>query len=281
MIIERPGIYRNLSNEYYHASKGISNSQMEYLLPPHCPKMFWYQHLSGNVEKKESSSFDIGTAVHTLVFEPNEFKKRFHTVHEIPKRGTNLGKAAYEAMQREAGNRIVLEFEDTDMIYTMAENIKSHAMWKAVKGNTHGCIEDSLAWFDNDYGVLLRSRPDFYTNDIIIDLKTTKDSSPHAFQKSVADYAYHRQAALAIDGLTMLTGREYKNVILFVVDKNPPHFVRCYVMPENAINQGRYEYKYAAKKYLEGLQAGVWDSFPQIIEDLDIPAWAYRSFENA
>lgn len=280
MIIKKPGIYKNLSNEHYHASKGLSNSSMEYLLPPYCPKMYWYQHLSGKVERKSTDAFDLGTAVHTLVFETEEFKKRFHCVQEIPKRNTTIGKAAFTGMEKAAAGRAILDKVDQDTAYWMAGNITSHSMWKTVKGDLSGCIEDSLAWVDQESGILLRSRPDFYTDDIIIDLKTTKDSSPHAFQKAVSDYSYHRQGALSIDGLTTLKERPYGNVVLFVVDKNPPHFVRCYVMTETAINQGRYEYKYAAAQYKKCKDSGIWTSYPEIIEDLDIPAWAYRDFPH-
>ncbi|HJY22920.1 MAG TPA: PD-(D/E)XK nuclease-like domain-containing protein [Hanamia sp.] len=280
MIIDKPGIYKNVPNEHYHASKGLSNSQMDYLLPPYCPKMFWYQHLSGKVEKKSTDSFDLGTAVHTLVFEPEEFNNRFCCIQEVPKRNTSLGKAAFEALNKVAAGRIILDKSEQDTAYWMAGNITAHSMWKTVKGDKSGCIEDSLAWIDEESGILLRSRPDFYTDDIIIDLKTTKDSSPYAFQKAVAEYSYHRQGALAIDGLNTLKNGDYRHVVLFVVDKNPPHFVRCYVMTDTAINQGRYEYKFAANQYKNCLQSGSWKSFPEVIEDLDIPTWAYRSFEH-
>jgi exodeoxyribonuclease VIII len=242
--------------------------------------MFWYQNLSGKVERKSTDSFELGTAVHTLVFEPQEFSNRFHCVQEIPKRNTSIGKAAFTGMEKNAAGRLILDKADQDTIYWMSSNVTSHAMWKSVKGDKAGCIEDSLAWIDPESGVLLRSRPDFYTDQIIIDLKTTKDSSPFSFQKAVSDYAYHRQGALSTDGLCVLTDRHYENVILFVVDKNPPHFVRCYVLTDNAINQGRYEYKYAADQYKKCITSGIWESHPEIIEDLDIPGWAYRSFDN-
>jgi hypothetical protein len=219
--------------------------------------------------------------VHTLVFEPEEFDKRFHCIQEVPKRNTTIGKAAFAGMEKAAAGRIILDKADLQTAYWMGGNIRAHAMWRSVKGNASGCIEDSIAWIDPDSGVLLRSRPDFYTDDIIIDLKTTKDSSPHAFQKAVSDYCYHRQGALAIDGLSTLKSRSYSNVVLFVVDKNPPHFVRCYVMTDNAINQGRYEYKYAAAQYKQSLETGVWASYPEIIEDLDLPNWAYKDFKDA
>lgn len=280
MIIEAPGLYKGLSNEDYHASKGISNSQMSYLLPPHSPKEFWYKYLSGKAPKQEDQShFSVGSAVHTLVFEPETFKDRFYTVVEIPKRNTIMGKTAYEAMEKTAAGRSILDKADQDLVFEMAANITSHKMWKNLKA-TSGNIEDSLAWRDPESGTLLRSRPDYYNNDVIIDLKTTKDSSDISFKRSVVEYAYHRQAALAIDGLTALTGRFYSSVVLFVVDKNPPHLVRCYVLTGSAVDQGRIDYKHAAMNYSKCMESGRWDGHPEIIEDIDIPSWAYRSYDN-
>lgn len=285
MIIQIPGMYAShvVSNEDYHNSPGLSNSKMSLLLPPSCPKNFLYQEKYG--VHKDTDAFNLGSAVHTLCFEPGEFAKRYYPVQEVPKRNSNLGKAAFEAMTKQAGGRMILDKEECDIIQAMAKSVTSHTVWrnlmKKIKDDGEvGSVEYSLCWEDSDHGVLLRSRPDFFTSNIIIDLKTTKDSTPHVFSRAIAEYSYHRQAALACDGLTRLTGRIYDNVMLFVVDKNPPHFSRCYVLPQSAINQGRYEYKEAARIYAECLRTQTWEGYPEVIEDLDIPNYAYRTFDN-
>ena len=283
MLITNPGIYKDISNEDYHKSLGLSSSKMSLLLPPSCPRNFRYHE--DHVAHKETDAFNLGTAVHTLCFEPLEFAKRFFCVQEIPKRNSTIGKVAYDGMIRQAGNRMVLDSEENYTVQSMARNVINHTVWKNLmkKINSEGqapCIENSLAWIDDDHKVLLRSRPDFYTNDIIIDLKTTKDSSPGAFSRAVAEYGYHRQAALACAGLNKLTGRSYDNVILFVVDKNPPYFARCYVLNQSALQQGIVEYKKAAEIYAQCCKTSDWPSYPEIVEDLDIPNWAYRSFDN-
>ncbi len=283
MLITNPGIYPNLSNEDYHKSEGLSNSKMSLLLPPSCPANFRYHE--DNVAHKDTDAFSLGTAVHTACFEPLEFSKRFFMVQEIPKRNSNLGKAAHEGMLKQANGKLILDKDEFRIVQAMSNNVTTHTVWKNLmrKVNQEGqapCIEHSLAWVDDEHNVLLRSRPDFYTNDLIIDLKTTKDSTLNAFSKAVAEYAYHRQAALACAGLKALTGRDYTNVILFVVDKNPPHFVRCYVLNQSAIMQGVLEYKKAAEVYAECVRTNEWPSYPEVVEDLDIPNYAYRTFDN-
>ena len=279
-IITKEGLYKDTTNEDYHASPGLSNSKMSLLLPPSCPANFKYHE---ELPHKDTNAFDVGTAVHTLCFEPKKFSRTFYTVTEIPKRNSNLGKAAHKAMIETADGRVILDSADCDLVKGMSTNIQNHAVWKSLMRRVEEegvppCIEYSLAWNDADHGVMLRSRPDFFTNTLIIDLKTTKDSSPMAFSRAVAEYGYHRQAALACDGLTKLTGRTYDQVMLFVVDKNPPHFVRCYVIHQAAIDQGRMEYKEAARIYSECLYTNVWPGYPEVIEEIDIPSWAYRDF---
>lgn len=283
MKITIPGIYPNLSNEDYHKSEGLSNSKMSLLLPPSCPANFRYHE--DHVEHKDTDAFSLGTAVHTMCFEPLEFSKRFFIVQEVPKRNSNLGKAAHEGMLKQAGNKIILDKEDHAIVQAMSRAVTGHQVWKNLmakvnKDNSPTYIEHSLAWYDDEYNVLLRSRPDFYTHDLIIDLKTTKDSTLQAFSRSVAEYAYHRQAALACAGLKVLTGRDYTNVILFVIDKNPPHFARCYVLNQSALMQGVVEYKKAAQIYAECIQTHEWPRYPEIVEDLDIPNYAYRTFDD-
>lgn len=286
MLITEPGIYPNISNEDYHQSKGLSSSRLGLLLPPSCPANFWHHHLSGEVIRDETESFSLGSAVHTYCFEPDMFKSRFYIVREIPKRNSNLGKAAYEAMIKEADGRQILTHTEYDTCVAMGRKVITHAMWitlmQRVKDNQDQAnIETSIAWEDDDIpGVLLRSRPDFFTQSLIIDLKTTKDSTPYGFQKAVMEYGYHRQAAMACDGLIKCTGAHYENVVLFVVDKRPPHFVRCYVLSEAAINQGRYEYKTVARLYAECMRNNSWPGYPEMIEDLDLPQWGYRSMDN-
>ena len=280
-LITAEGVYPNTSNEDYHASPGLSNSKMGLLLPPSCPANFKYNESQPH---EDTDAFSLGSAVHTMCFEPDEFSKRFYTVVEVPKRTSNLGKASHEQMLLKAGNRLIIDKKDSEIVKGMTSNVVNHAVWRKLMAKVKDegdkpCIEYSLAWIDPDSGVLLRSRPDFFTQNIIIDLKTTKDSSPLAFSKAVVDYAYHRQGALTCDGLKHLTGRHYDQVVLFVVDKNPPHPVRCYVLKQSALDQGRYEYKYAAGVYAECVKTQTWHGYPEVIEDLDIPAWAYRSFE--
>lgn len=284
-LIEKPGLYKNLSNEDYHQSKGVSNSDLKLLLPPNCPAIYQYQKLSGLYTRKEADHFTLGCALHTLTLEPETFDDRFMCVNEIPKRTSILGKDAHAGMLKKAGNREILDSQDYLQVKAMADSLTSHAMWQTLlqDRNTNN-IEDSIAWIEPDSGALLRTRPDYYTEYngqwIIVDIKTTKDVAPHSFSSSLYEYGYHRQGAMACDGLAEITGQSFDMVILFVISKQPPYLRRSYVITADAIEQGRLEYKRGARIYQNCLDSGIWPGYEEIIEDINLPNWVYRSVAN-
>jgi exodeoxyribonuclease VIII len=274
MIIEQPGLYKNISNEDYHKSKGISNSGIRNILD--CPKVYWYKYLSGEYDRKKSGEFTLGSAVHTIILEPDTFYDRFYITTKMDRR-TKEGKAEYAYMLRQSNGKEILEEDDYKQALSMANNITNHAMFKKVKG---GHIEDSIMWQDPESGALLRSRPDYYNDFLILDIKTTKDVRPRPFSNSIVDYGYHSQAAMACDGLTAVTGIPYEMVVLFVVSKEPPYLVQPYVLTAQALQQGRDEYKRGAALYQKCLTSGNWPAYEEVILDIDLPRWSYRSEQN-
>jgi hypothetical protein len=254
MMISKPGIYPNISNEEYHSSNGISNSGIKLLLQ--CPKKYWYEYLSGKAEKEDKSHFVIGSALHTLILEPHLFSKNFFIMEKVNKR-TNEGKEKYQAALENAKGRKIITTEEFEKIQAMVDSVKSEPLHKRI-GKGH--IEHSLAW---DYdGVLLRNRPDFYNDDLIVDIKTT------------FSYGYHRQAAMAIDGLFELTGKKRELFLLIVVEKTAPYLAAFYALEELDIEQGRREYQKAAALYKECVAKNYWPGYSNKVESIGLPRWA-------
>ena len=272
MIITQPGLYPDVSNEDYHKSAGISSSGLGAILE--CPKNYWYKYLSGQYEAPNNKNFAMGTAVHTLALEPETFGERF-LITKVPDKRTKSYEAAIIEISKLANGRELISPDDYQTAINMASALSSHQFFKKIG---KGCIEHSLAWIDEESGALLRSRPDFYNDNFIVDVKTSRDVSPAEFARSMFKYGYHRQAAMACDGLTKLSGREYSNVILFVVSKEPPHLIKCYLIGSESLEIGRAQYKEGAWVYQECLAHNHWPGYPEIVEDLEIPKWAISEF---
>lgn len=281
MSINEQGIYKGVSIEEYHSSEGISSSGISLIIPPNCPKLYWHRYLSGHYKSPSTSSFSIGSAVHTMVLEPEEFDNRYAICPAVDRR-TKIGKETFNSFLDDAEGREVLTDDQYNIVCNMSLSVTSHRAFKGiVDSDDRGNIEDSISWIDQRHGswigsnsgALLRSRPDFYNESIIMDIKTTRDVRSFSFSKSIADYGYHRQAAMACDGLSILTGRKYTNVILFVVSKEPPHLIKSYVLSSAAVEEGRRQYKEGAMIYKKCLDDDEWPGYDEIIEDIELPYW--------
>lgn len=294
MIIEKPGIYPDLSNDNYHKSPGISASGISLILD--CPRKYWWNYLSGEAERKDTPNMKLGRLVHTLVLEPETFTDLYYRARpdqlkrEIEAKYPNLTKKeidgmwAQEKLERElyVAQHADKELIDDDLLKqatAMADSIKSQPLFQKMmsKGDHH--IEHSLMWEDDETGALFRSRPDYYNAFCIIDIKTTKDASPEAFSRSVYQYGYHRQGAMAIDGLNKLAGGGHPNwdsVVTFVVESDAPYISAPYLLSENAIQRGREEYKKGGLIYKDCLANATWNGYSEQIVELDLPQWAYN-----
>jgi PDDEXK-like uncharacterized protein DUF3799 len=130
--------------------------------------------------------------------------------------------------------------------------------------------------FGIDGTTRLRARPDIYNDKIIVDLKTT-DSIAN-FSKSIHNYGYHRQAAMQLDALMILDGKE-RTFAFFVVEKKAPYLTACFVLDDAAIEQGRREYYDAALTYHDCIKTGIWPGYEEKFQMISLPKYATKEEE--
>ena len=78
-----------LSNEEYHAGPGVSKSQLDQIAESPATYI-WAKNAP--VDEEKLKAFDMGSAIHCLLLEPDEFKDRFIIAPPFNRR-TNTGKA--------------------------------------------------------------------------------------------------------------------------------------------------------------------------------------------
>jgi exodeoxyribonuclease VIII len=81
----KPGIYFDISNEDYHAGDGVSKSQLDMVALS--PALLQWQK-SAPVDTEKLKALDMGTALHCLLLEPEEFDKRFIVAPQFNRRTT-------------------------------------------------------------------------------------------------------------------------------------------------------------------------------------------------
>lgn len=169
-------------------------------------------------------------------------------------------------------DRAMITPNDLGMLESIKKSVNSHKI--AHKLLASGDNEQSLFWQDPDTGLTCKARPDVYNNDFIVDLKSADDGSYHAFQKKIADLRYHVQAAFYLDGLSLITKKQYTTFVFVVVEKSAPFGVGVYVADNKMIEKGRSVYKKDMSYLADCMRENRWPDYTETTLDISLPRWA-------
>jgi hypothetical protein len=213
---------------------------------------------------------DFGAAADCLLFDGVEqFEARF----AVKPPGLDGRTKAGRAWKAEHGDKIVIP----PTVETCVEAVRAHPI--AADLFSGGEAQLSVVWQDEETGVWLKGRPDYYIPGdcpTVVDLKTTDDAGPDAFGRKAFGLRYHWQAALYLDGLTAVAETPHDDFVLVVAERDPPHRVEAYRVPDSIIEQGRQEYRDALALYAQCLHNDCWPTSSGQILTLEFPAWATR-----
>ena len=258
----------------YHQMPGISATGINLILD--CPKRYWHEYMNPLRQGKDSAAYMLGRAVHMLILETDKFHEKFYCMDEKVNLTTKVGKEVYENAKHIANRREILRLDDVISVKEIATSVLNHSVWKRVG---LGKVEHSLFFEGGTYTTPLKSRPDFYTDKIIIDVKTT-DSIP-GFMRSIYSYGYHRQAAMQVDALFKLDGKA-RNFSFLAVEKKAPYLCSWISLDEASIDKGREDYLHGADLYSECLLNDEWPGYggsEELCIQASLPKWL-NSGEN-
>lgn len=268
--------------EAYHADPvpgGSLSSTGARLLVQECPAA--YQHARQNQERKPA--FDIGTATHLLVLEPDLFASRIAT---IPFDDYKKGEARAARDQAYADGVTPLTLPELGLVRAMRDSLWANPVARFAFGG--GQAELAMFWRDPEFGVWCRTRPDYLPphGRYLVDLKTSTSANPRHFEKQVAEYGYHQQAAWYLDGFAACTGQEVDRFAFVVVSKKPPHLVStCWMDPE-ALHWGRVLNRRAMSLFARCQATGEWPSYQPdptgkaAAFTVGLPSWASRDLQR-
>lgn len=144
----------------YYDNPRVSNSDIGELIKS------YEDFLYARANKKSSEAMDLGSALHCLILEPEEFNKRF--TYEKPDLRTNIGKA--RKIEIEEQGLITLSPEQKSSLTGMFDALKSNPLASSLLWAEGADYEKEIYW--QYEGVDCRSKLDCVNSDFIIDLKT-------------------------------------------------------------------------------------------------------------
>ena len=269
------GVYTHLSNFDYHHDNRLSRSGILKLMDN--PAKFKYHYIDNNEEASETKNLTLGSAIHTACLEPHLLYERYAFYPEGIDARHKAGKEIKEANK----DKKMLTFDDQKMLLDIQQSIFNNKIYQDhIQNNNNGMIECSLLYTSKVENIKLKSRPDFFNDNVVIDLKSCASIKQRDFENSMAIYGYHIQAAMIQDALEQLTGKLYNDFIFLLVEKEPPYICKSYYLSPKAIEIGRQQYISTLHYYNYLIKTNLWDEENNLMSIATLPSWYLMKHSN-
>ncbi len=243
-----------------HASKSkldvLHRSPFEYALRFLYPELI-PAHAKAFRPDENARHFVIGQALDDVITSNIPLSEKYFRGTSLP-RNTTEGKTAHAKAIADNHGKKWLSPDEWEQVQGMAKAIRQSPFYSLIDTTRS---QNTITWTDATTGLPCKCRPDWIkafdtpelqqwlwdevgiqADEIIFDLKTIEGLQ--AWPKHVADYRYHVQDALYLDGVNAFYNDGKTRVFAFmVVDVNWPHPVMVRTLPAEAERVGRSEYQ--------------------------------------
>lgn len=265
--------------ESYHSNPAISNSKLRDF-DARGPRYYWMRHIRREIDRKDTVALRTGRALETYLFEPAAFAEWF-VVKPVEFNGRKDVWKDWLTEQERSG-KTVIEHKEFEAFEWMKKAI-------AECSTAQSLIE--AATYQPSFRVPwsglpgLQSRPDFGSvsgcpasdyRPFTLDLKTVRKLSDLTSGRSVANYGYHQQAAIAHIACEQPETVHY----LLAAEKEAPQRAMVLELSPTFIHLGESWAHANLERLAEHYAADHW---PLTIEDsmvVEPPAWMLRAFDD-
>lgn len=281
-----PGKHHDVPFREYLSWPYVNNSSLSYAARS-------MQHYRYQPEKEATDAMRFGSLVHCGKLEPAALGARYAVMPDFAAgirkpdgteyanvRASKAYKEAAEAWRATVGDRECCTSQELEQMLGMVQSLVMHdtaRAWLCGGGDT----EVSVVWDDQASGVRCKARIDKLClgtgAHLAVDLKTTRDASD--FEREVARYAYHRQAAFYADGIRACVGGGDVRFGIVAVEKEPPYGVRAALVSQDAMEVGRAEYQRLLSRLAECRRKDVWPGYADPPE-WTLPGWYMAAAEQ-
>ena len=288
----QPGVIYSsddISNHEYHAGPGISSTNIKHALVSPQHYLTHKQH-----PKPSTSSMVIGQALHSLILEPDKFRKEFilSPYDNFRSKEAKEWRAAVQAdgftvLTNLPGKDPYWQPGDYDLIHQMRDAIMRHEF--APLFLQHFVPETSVYWFESvdvltptgdkvtDMQLLLKARFDIrdLAHHLIADLKTTVSAAYSDFIRHVFDYGYHISERHYMRGAAEIK-IEANNFVFIAIEKEPPFGIGLYTLDEEAKRLGEIQRRKGLESIAAAIHFNQWPAYPVHDRQLQTPPWMSR-----
>jgi PDDEXK-like domain of unknown function (DUF3799) len=196
----------------------------------------------------DARAFDgarLGEALHAFLLEPEAFDAAYLALDGSVPAGRHLS-------EKEAHRREWLSPEQIAGFRWVREAVDAYAKAPLGRWLQDGAKELSIYWSDESHG-RWRARPDCFTEEIILELKSTSDVRPDAFARTRERLGYDLQAAHYLEAVERLTGHRPRFIYL-TVELIPPRSLWLHELAPREIEAAARKLDDLRERYLRSMQ---------------------------
>lgn len=268
------------TNQQYHSDRSRLSSSSLRAFKASIP-LYYLTHVARTLttERSPSAALRLGSALHSLVFEP-ELAAECVIVEDNAK---GRSKAAVEARRKSLEinpDATLVTSEEFDAVQGMLRSLQSHPLASRLLFETDGLTESTVLWTDDWTNTPCKARFDKLSigpwQPCIVDLKTSAEPLPEDWPRSAHKYGYHIQAAFYGEAYYKLYG-EYVPHVFVVVGNTQPYEVVVYNCQLEFMEAGTEEVISLLNEMAKCKAEGKWDSrFINQPQTIQLPAWARK-----
>ena len=256
--------HETISNSDYHARPEISSSDVKAVALKSL--LHWKNHVY-----KSSPTFDLGTAVHAMLLEP---EKDLVIRGPEDRRGNKWKEAKLTA---DLDGKTLLTEDDFDLAQAMAAAVFAHPAAQILLQANDLVAEGSFFAEDPQTGVKIKCRPDGYIPSlgIMFDIKTTQDASPNGFPRDVSKWGYDLQAAFYRRVMQLHCGGEGGDMTFYFVcvEKAAPHAVCVHILTPEYLAAADLKVTDTLYKIANAEAANDYPTGWPLCNVIDLPRW--------
>jgi len=281
----RPFFQDETSDEYHADTAYVSHSALDEIRNS-IPR-YHGLYVAKTIERdRDSSALALGSAVHALVLQPAIANDLIVLWPEGDGKKTEVKQArdrvcaaaGHSALPkvRTVNGRMIVTKDEWDEASKMADSARKHPLVKELV-EMDGFCEQSVRVVHPEFGQMKARFDKLFPAGHVLEIKTTRRSSPEAFSRDTHAFGYHRQAAFYEDVRDLALGAG-QGIFLFVtICSIEPYETIVYRLEPSAIEVGRNENQALLIELNARRRAKDWSSRWGGMEPryLDLPHWAY------
>ena len=141
----------------------------------------------------------MGEALHAFLLEPERFAQEYFRPRAVAQGAVMEGTTPPE-------ERIWMDAKQGEALDWALAAVQRYARAPLARWLATGTKEYSIYWASED-GLRWKARPDCFTEEIVLDVKSVGDARPNRFARLRRQRGYDVQAALYVEAVERVTGR--------------------------------------------------------------------------